>query len=108
MRNFYIILIVLSGSYLTVQTVAWLFFGKRFFPDAGELFGDKQDKNLWQTVFPKNMLRLIIVIFVGSVTGILTDAAGLVGWITLPRGDGGYRGQLYDKHDLGTDLRQAP
>lgn len=86
MRNFYIVLIVLSGAYLLVQTIAWLFFEKRFFPDAGELFENKQDKNLWQTVFPKNMLRLIIVIFVGGVAGLLTDAAGLVGWITMPIG----------------------
>lgn len=86
MRNFYIVLIILSGAYLAVQTVAWLFFGRRFFPDAGELFENKQDKNLWQTVFPKNMLRLIIVIFVGSIAGLLTDAAGLAGWITMPVG----------------------
>lgn len=86
MKNFYILLIIFSGAYLAVQTVAWLFFSRRFFPDAGELFENKQDKDIWQTVFPKNMLRLIIVIFVGSVTGLLTDAAGLDGWITMPVG----------------------
>ena len=86
MRNFYIILTILSGAYLVIQTVAWIFFGRRFFPDAGELFENKTDKNLWQTVFPKDMLRLIIVIFVGSVVGFLTDTAGLIGWITLPIG----------------------
>lgn len=86
MRNFYIVLIIASGAYLLIQTVAWLFFGKRFFPDAGELFENKKDKNLWQTVFPKDMLRLIIVIFVGAIAGLLTDAAGLVGWITMPIG----------------------
>ena len=86
MKIFYIVLIVLSGAYLTVQTAAWLFYGKRFFPDTGELFENKQDKNLLQTVFPKNMLRLIIVIFVGAVVGLLTDAAGLIGWITMPVG----------------------
>lgn len=86
MRNFYIVLIIFSGAYLLVQTIAWLFYGKRFFPDAGELFENKRDKNLWQTVFPKNMLRLIIVIFVGAIAGLLTDAAGLVGWITMPIG----------------------
>ncbi len=86
MRNFYIILFILSGLYLLIQTVAWIFFGRRFFPDAGELFEDKKDKNLWQTVFPKDMLRLIIVIFAGSAAGFLTDTAGLVGWITLPIG----------------------
>ncbi|MBD5128999.1 MAG: hypothetical protein HDT43_03615 [Ruminococcaceae bacterium] len=86
MKNFYIVIIALSGMYLTVQLVAWLFFGKMFFPDAGELFADKDDKNLWQTVFPKNMLRLIIVIFTAAVAGLLMDAAGLAGWITLPLG----------------------
>lgn len=86
MRNFYILLIIISGTYLIIQTVAWVFFGRRFFPDAGELFENKQDKDIWQTVFPKNMLRLIIVIFVGAVVGLLTDAAGLIGWITMPIG----------------------
>lgn len=86
MRNFYILLIILSGGYLLIQTVAWIFYGKRFFPDAGELFQNKKDKNLWQTVFPKDMLRLIIVIFIGAIAGLLTDAAGLVGWITMPIG----------------------
>lgn len=86
MRNFYILVIVLSGGYLTAQMLAWLFFGKRFFPDAGELFTDKTDKNLWQTVFPKNMLRLIIVVFIAAVAGLLMDAAGLVGWISMPLG----------------------
>ncbi len=86
MRLFYILLIILSGVYLLVQTVAWLFFGKRFFPDAGELFRNKKDKNLWQTVFPKDMLRLIIVIFVAGIVGLLTDAAGLEGWMTMPIG----------------------
>ena len=86
MRNFYIVLIIFSGGYLAVQTAAWIFYGKRFFPDSGELFEDKRDKDIWQTVFPKNMLRLIIVIFAGSIAGLLTDAAGLVGWITMPIG----------------------
>lgn len=86
MRNFYILIIVLSGAYLTFQLIAWLFFGKRFFPDAGELFADKNDKNLWQTVFPKNMLRLIIVIFAAAIAGLLMDAAGMAGWISLPLG----------------------
>ncbi len=86
MRNFYILVIVLSGGYLTAQLLAWLFFGKLFFPDAGELFTDKTDKNLWQTVFPKNMLRLIIVVFIAAVAGLLMDAAGLVGWISMPLG----------------------
>lgn len=86
MQNFYILIIVLSGAYLTVQLIAWIFFGKVFFPDAGELFADKNDKNLWQTVFPKNMLRLIIVIFAAAVAGMLMDKAGMAGWISLPLG----------------------
>lgn len=86
MQNFYILIIVLSGTYLAVQLVAWLFFGRMFFPDAGELFANKNDKNLWQTVFPKNMLRLIIVIFVAAIAGLLMDAAGMEGWISMPLG----------------------
>lgn len=86
MSNFYLLIIVLSGGYLAVQTVAWIFYGKNFFPDAGELFTKKADKTLWQTVFPKNMLRLIIVIFAASIVGLLCDKAGLAGWISLPIG----------------------
>lgn len=86
MRLFYILIIIITGSYLIVQTVAQVFYGKRFFPDAGELFTNKKDKNLWQTVFPKNMLRLIIVLFFGAVTGLVLDAAGMVGWLTMPIG----------------------
>lgn len=86
MQNFYILIIALSGTYLAVQLVAWLFFGRMFFPDAGELFANKNDKNLWQTVFPKNMLRLIIVIFVAAIAGLLMDAAGMEGWISMPLG----------------------
>lgn len=86
MKNFYLILIALSGVYLLVQLLAWVFFGKRFFPDAGELFTDKNDRNLWQTVFPKDMLRLIAVIFSGSIAGLLMDIAGLAGWISMPLG----------------------
>lgn len=86
MRNFYTLLIILSGLYLFAQAVGMAFFGKVFFPDAGELFENKADKNLWQTVFPKNMLRLIVVIFAGSIAGLLMDAAGLAGWISMPLG----------------------
>lgn len=86
MRNFYIILMVLSGIYLAVQLVAQIFFGTRFFPDSGELFTDKKDKNLWQTVFPKDMLRLIIFVFTGSTAGLLLDAAGFAGWSSMPLG----------------------
>ena len=84
MRIFYILLISLSGGYLIAQTIAWVFFCKSFFPDSGMLFEDKADKTLWQSVFPKNMLRLIIVIFSGAVMGLLMDLVISIGWITLP------------------------
>lgn len=84
MKNFYILTIALSGGYLTIQLVAWLFFGKMFFPDAGELFERRTDKNLWQTVFPKNMLRLIITVFIAATAGLLMDAAGMDGVISMP------------------------
>ncbi len=86
MRSFYIVLTVISGLYLLAQLLGWLFFNKVFFPDAGELFADKKDKNMWQTVFPKDMLRLVIVLFVGAIVGLLLDSAGVVGWLTLPVG----------------------
>ncbi len=83
MRSFYVVLIVLSGIYLLAQTVAWIFFGKVFFPDAGVLFENKKNRDLWQTVFPKNMLRLIIAVFAASAAGLLMDAAGLAGWMSM-------------------------
>lgn len=84
MRNFYLILAGLSGLYLFIQLTAWLFFGKVLFPDAGELFDRRKNRLEWQTVFPKNMLRLIVFVFVGAVLGLLMDLAGLVGWLSLP------------------------
>lgn len=84
MSFFYIIMIALSGAYLLAQTIAWLFYGKMFFPDSGMLFENKKDKNLWQTVFPKDMLRLVIVIFSGAVFGFLINIVITEGWITLP------------------------
>lgn len=84
MKVFYILLIAISGGYLTAQTIAWIFYGKSFFPDSGMLFEDKADKTLWQTVFPKNMLRLVITIFAAAVIGLLMDIAIKTGWITLP------------------------
>lgn len=84
MRLFYILIIALSGAYLIAQTIAWVFFGKSFFPDSGMLFEDKADKTMWQTVFPKNMLRLVIVIFAAAVLGLLMDLAIPEGWITMP------------------------
>lgn len=84
MKVFYILLIAISGGYLTAQTVAWIFYGKSFFPDSGMLFEDKADNTLWQTVFPKNMLRLVITIFAAAVMGLLMDIVIKTGWITLP------------------------
>lgn len=86
MKLFYIIIIAMSGGYLLAQTIAWLFFGRIFFPDSGMLFENKRDKNLWQTVFPKDMLRLVIVIFAGSIFGLLMNIVIPEGWITLPLG----------------------
>lgn len=86
MRSFYVVLIAISGLYLFAQLLAWIFYNKVFFPDAGELFADKKDKNLWQTVFPKDMLRLVVVLFAGAIVGLILDAAGVVGWLTLPIG----------------------
>lgn len=83
MKSFYIVLAALSGIYLLAQLVAWIFYGKVFFPDAGELFEKKKNPDLWQTVFPKNMLRLIISVFVASIAGLLMDTAGLAGWMSL-------------------------
>lgn len=84
MRTFYVLIIAVSGAYLIAQTIAWIFFGRSFFPDSGMLFEDKADKSLWQAVFPKNMLRLIITIFAAAVLGLLMDIAIKIGWITLP------------------------
>ena len=84
MKLFYILLIAVSGAYLIAQTIAWVFFGKLFFPDAGELFENKTEKTLWQTVFPKDMLRLIIAVFAAAVLGLLMNIVISTGWITLP------------------------
>ena len=84
MKLFYILLIAVSGAYLIAQTIAWIFFGKLFFHDAGELFENKKEKTLWQTVFPKDMLRLVIVVFAAAVLGLLMNIAITIGWITVP------------------------
>ena len=84
MKLFYILVIAVSGAYLIAQTIAWAFFGKIFYPDSGELFEDKTDKTLWQTVFPKNMLRLVIAVFAAAVMGLLMNIVIPEGWITLP------------------------
>jgi len=84
MKLFYILLTAVSGAYLIAQTITWVFFGKSFFPDSGMLFETKADRTLWQTVFPKNMLRLVIVIFAGAVAGLLMNIVISEGWIPLP------------------------
>ena len=84
MKLFYILLIAVSGAYLIAQTIAWIFYGKIFFPDAGEIFENKKEKTLWQTVFPKDMLRLVIVVFAAAVLGLLMNIAITIGWITVP------------------------
>ena len=84
MKLFYMLLIAVSGAYLIAQTIAWIFFGNMFFPDAGELFENKREKTLWQTVFPKDMLRLVIVIFAAGVLGLLMNVVISIGWITVP------------------------
>ena len=61
MTSFYILLAVVSGAYLAVQLVVWLFFGKSLFPSAGELFTERKSRIEWQTIFPKNMLRMVII-----------------------------------------------
>lgn len=83
MKPFYIVLIVLSGGYLIAHIMAKVFFGKTLFPDTSELFTDKKERNLWQTVFPKNMLQLVIFILISSISGLFMDIAGLAGWISL-------------------------
>ena len=83
MRPFYIVLIILSGVYLLAHVMAKMFFGKTLFPDTSELFTNKKEKNLWQTVFPKNMLRLVILVFTGSLSGLFMDLAGMTGWVSL-------------------------
>lgn len=84
MKLFYVLLIAVSGAYLIAQTMAWVFYGKIFFPDAGELFENKKEKTLWQTVFPKDMLRLVIVVFTAAVLGLLMNIVIPIGWITVP------------------------
>lgn len=86
MKNFYILLIFISGGYLTVQLLAWVFFGRVFFQNEGELFEQRQNKIEWQTVFPKDVLSLVIFVFVTALTGLLTLTAGMAGWMSLPLG----------------------
>ena len=84
MRTFYIILLGLSGGYLLLQLAVHLLFGRPLFPNAGELFEHTKSRAEWQTVFPKNLLRLIVFVFVTSFIGLLLDCAGAVSWLGLP------------------------
>ena len=84
MRSFYIILLGLSGGYLLLQLAVHLLFGRPLFPNAGELFEQTKSRAEWQTVFPKNLLRLIVFVFVTSFIGLLLDCAGAVSWLGLP------------------------
>ena len=84
MRSFYIILLGLSGGYLLLQLAVHLLFGRPLFPNAGELFEHTKSRAEWQTVFPKNLLRLIVFVFVTSLIGLLLDCAGAVSWLGLP------------------------
>ena len=84
MLNFYLIVLALSGSYLTVQLAAYLFYGKIFFRNTGILFEKKKNRFEWQTVFPKNLLLLIICVFSSAFFGLIMTGLGLTDWITLP------------------------
>lgn len=59
-------------------------FGRELFPNAGELFEHKKSKMELQTIFPKNILRLVVFIFVSSLIGALLETAGVVSWLGLP------------------------
>lgn len=74
----------LSGGYLTLQTAVWLLFGRELFPNAGELFERRKSRIEWQTIFPKNVLRLVIFVFTSSLFGIMLDSLGAVSWLGLP------------------------
>lgn len=84
MKMFYLILLGLSGGYLLLQLAVWLLFGRRLFPNSGELFEHQKSRVELQTIFPKNMLRLVVFIFVSSLIGLLLECAGVVGWLGLP------------------------
>lgn len=84
MTAFYLLLLALSGAYLGVQLAVWLFFGRTLFPNAGELFERRKSRLEWQTVFPKNLLRLVVFIFVTSLFGIMLEAVGAASWLGLP------------------------
>lgn len=84
MRLFYLLMLCLSGGYLTLQLAVWLLFHRPLFPNAGELFEHRKSRIEWQTVFPKNLLRLVVFIFVTSLFGIMLEAVGAASWLGLP------------------------
>ncbi len=86
MQSFYVIISCASGIYLIAQFIAYVFFGKVFFADTGVLFEERKNRFEWQTVFPKNLPLLVVFLFSTSLFGLLLDAAGAVGWISLPLG----------------------
>ena len=84
MRLFYLILLCLSGGYLMLQLAVYLLFHRTLFPNAGELFERRMSRIEWQTVFPKNLLRLVVFVFVSSLLGIILETLGVVSWLGLP------------------------
>lgn len=67
-----------------LQTAVYLLFHRRFFPNDGELFTKRKSRLEWQTVFPKNLLSLVVFVFVSSLTGLLLIIAGITSWISIP------------------------
>lgn len=84
MRNFYIIILGGTGIYLMLQLAAYLWKETIFFKNTGILFEKSKNRFEWQMIFPKNLLLLIIFMFVSAVFGLLLDMAGVVGWLSLP------------------------
>ncbi len=67
-----------------LQLAVYLMFHRTLFPNAGELFERSRSRIEWQTVFPKNLLRLIVFVFVSSFWGIILETVGVVSWLGLP------------------------
>ena len=66
-----------------MQLAVYLLFGRALFPNAGELFEHKRSRAEWQTVFPKNLLRLIVVLAAGLAGPVCLVGAGLFVLFTL-------------------------
>lgn len=86
MLNFYLIILGASGIYLLVQLVAYLFYDRIFFRNTGIMFEEKADRFEWQTVFPKNLLLLVIFLFSSSLFGLLLTVMDVAGWLSMPLG----------------------